>query len=389
MLFIICLVNLTAQNSKRYYPSVKNILNIKQSDKKSTKSFDFYHQWIEKITANFYYKNLQMSTSPRNDSFFYSMDLIVKKENTFHIGNSGIQLILNNNTSDFSAPIPIRMEEYLKLNSYFPSFDINTYDSKNLKQQFEIMNTVLNLNEEEIMAQFINIMVTPLSTKATKFETFLVDLKREGKIKLSKEKYKNANLASIVSEIYNQKKIISSSILFDIYIKSSVKKEESKNMQRFYRNLINKDYSEYISDIVSYQSSIILPKKGVTLAIPSEIIQIVKDTTFEKISDKLLINPSSISINHLIIHEENVIECKIENLDFTGKSNFYYILPNEIILNKHPYLNETNRVLEIKKSNEIKNISLFLRENSIEIKMQIDSNAHYQTIIIYKNDFKL
>lgn len=281
------------------------------------------------------------------------------------------------------------MEEYLKLNSYFPSFDFTTYDSKNLKQQFEIMNTVLNLNEEEIMAQFINTMVTPLSSKATKFETFLVDLKWEGKIKLSKEKYKNANLASLVSEIYNQKKIISSSILFDIYIKSSVKNEESKNMQRFYRNLINKDYTEYISDIVSYQSSIILPKKGVTLAIPSEIIQLVKDTTLKKISDKLLINSSSISMNHLIIQEENVIECKIENLDFTGKSNFYYILPNEIILNKHPYLNETNRVLEIKKSNEIKNISLFLRENSIEIKMQIDSNAHYQTIIIYKNDFKL
>ena len=69
------------------------------------------------------------------------------------------------------------MEEYLKLNSYFPSFDFTTYDSKNLKQQFEIMNTVLNLNEEEIMAQFINTMVTPLSSKATKFETFLVDLK--------------------------------------------------------------------------------------------------------------------------------------------------------------------------------------------------------------------
>ena len=368
-----------SQNTNRYYPSLRNILNTQLGDRTIPNAFNYYHNWIEKTTYNMHYKNMQMSSSSRNDSRFYSFDLIVKKQNNFSLGNSGINIIFNENKTDFTYPIPLRVEETFKLNSYFSSYDLNNYNPENLKQQYELLYTILNLSEESLMANFLNIMIEPKNKKESSLDTFVDDLKKEADISLKSVNLEDVKLKDIVTEIYNQKKVYSSSILYDIYIKDKNPTIEEENLERYISSFIPEYYSDFLIDKVAYTSKVTIPDKNIALTFPQNLIQLVESeetkSNYSKIDKDIKLSPSVITVTNYITKDKKGIEFKLEH--FTKSSdNLKFILPNEIKLNKSIILKEKDRTLTVRNSNDIKSITIFITDSKITVSMDYDDKKY-------------
>ncbi len=380
-----------SQITNRFYPPIKNILNIDPESKKIPISFNYYHNWVEKITDNFYYKDLQFSTSTKDIDNFYSLELIAKKQNKFNFGNSGLQLILNDDKSDFSYPIVLRKIDSHNINHLFSKFDMNTYNPENLKQQFIILNTFFNFSEEQILAQCMNRIIVSFEendkkSNKTAYEILISDLKKRANVDISKIDLKENKLTNIVKEIYMQKKEYASSVLYDIYIKqNNNKKEEEKRLIRFYKGVTPLNYTDILKDIVGYSSNISIYENNVTIVFPNHLIQRVnvslkdKKSSYIRIDSVLKLNPKTIKLKNYITKKKKGIEFTLENFSQKNNNNEYYMLPNELNLNKHLYLKKHEREFQIVNKKDIKSIIIFINEFEIlgKIEFEIKDNNNY------------
>ncbi len=391
--YLLSLNNIYTQNTNRYYPSFKNILND-DSEKKLPQSLNFFNTWFKKTTYNFYYKDLQTNSSPRNDAKFISLGLILKKDNKFDFGDSGIKIVFNENKENFSESIPITFDNQYKILAYFRSFNPDTFDPKDNKQIFEIILRVLNISEEQAMAHFINTFINSKDEKEKNGKKGLLikDLKKEAKIKLNFNNIENVTLSEIAQEIYKNSNTYSSNVLYDVYISDKKKENEEKKLKNYFRPFLNEDLSEFISDIISYQGSITFANKGLSVIFPKSIIQLVekdKENNSETLLDEeYRINPFAIEYKSIITKEKKGIEVSfILNTDKT--SNKFFKAPNEIKLNSHPFLEDNKRVVNSYKVGEIKKITLFFTENKIEATLESKSESYDLNLNIMNQIFKL
>jgi hypothetical protein len=368
---------LSAQNSGRYYPSLKNLLSDNMN-KQMPSDFNYYDSWIRNIVQSVFYKDLQHTVSRNGDASFDSMGLIFKRQNTFKVGDSGFELIVNKEKSDFSTPVNIQMEQKYKILAYLRSFDANSYDPKNLKQKYELGLIILNLSEEQVLAEFINRYISDWNDKKkTAIQRLTDDLKKKAKVKIVvDEKNDRAILKSIANQIYDQTKKYASSVLYDIYLKTNDEKKEAENFAIFFMKYHPSDPLGYIDDVVGYETTIAIPKTEISVMIPKEVLEVF---TINENTNATILAENALEVKPVRIEMKTIITAKKKCIQFTltlskNNNDASFKALKEIVLNKHPFLKPNQRSLTTLKVSDIKKLIFSITDKEIEVEMI----AHYE-----------
>lgn len=384
-------LNLTAQ-TPRYYPSLKNLFS-ESHDKQMPTHFNYFDTWLKNLTQAVFYKDLQHSTSSKGDASFQSMGLIFKKQNTFKIGNSGFEIIVNKDKPDFSVPVNIQMEQKFRILAYFRSFDPNSYDPKNLKHKYELGLMIFNLSEEQVLAEFLNRYVSESKdNKTTAIQQLINDLKKEAKVKVVvDEKNDKQLLKKIVTQVYEQTQKYCSSVLYDIYIKTKDQKKEAQNFAGFFRKYSPDNASDYIDETVSYEATIAIPKTEISLLIPKEILEVFtideKNSTSTPIENKFEIQPRQIEMKTINTIKNKCVQFTLTPSKINSKASFKIL--NEIKLNKHPFLKPDQRKLNTFKVADIQKLIFSVAENEITVEVIIKNDNWDVSYVIMKQGFNL
>lgn len=378
---------ITAQNTNRYYPSLKNLF-AESFDKQMPNDFSYYDTWIKNMTQAVFYKDLQQSSSPKGDASFQSMGLIFKRQNTFKIGNSGFEIIVNKDKPDFSIPVNIQMEQKFPILAYLRSFDPNSYNPKNLKQKYELGLSVFNLSEEQVLAHFLNRYISDWTDqKTTAIQKLVNDLKKEAKAKVVvDEKNDKQLLKSIVTQVYQQTNKYCSSVLYDIYIKTKDPKKEGENFAGFFMKFTPDNASNYIDEIVSYEATIAIPKTEVSLMIPKDVLEVFtldeKTNTAIPAENKLEVQPRQIEMKTINTANKKCVQFTLTLAKINSTASFRAL--HEIALNGHPFLKPNERKLTTFKAADLQKLIISIAEKEIIVEMIIKNDNWDQSYTIMK-----
>jgi len=382
---------LTAQNANRYYPSLKNLLSDTM-DKQISNDFYFYDTWIRNVVQSVFYKDLQHSASRNGDASFDSMGLLFKRQNTFMLGNSGIELIINKDKPDFSVPVNIQIEQKHPILAYERSFDANSYDPKNFKQKYELGLTIFNLSEVQVLAEFLNGFVsTKKDKKITAVQQLILDLKKEAKIKITvDEKTEKSLLKTIANQVYQQSNKYVSTVLYDIYIKNKDTKKETQMFGNFFAKY-NRNASEYIDEVVAYHANIAIPKTEISVMIPKEVLHVFTldpNTNATVNAEKSLeVLPRLIEMKTIQTVKKKCVEFTLTLAKTTNPASFKVL--QEIPLNKHAFLTNDKRSLTKYKVSDIQKLILSVSENEITVDMIVKMENGDWNVTIMRQDFKM
>lgn len=377
--------SLSAQNAPRYYPSLKNLFQ-QDFDKQMPNDFKYYDTWIKNLTQAIFYKDLQQSASPRGDASFMSMGLIFKRLNTFTIGNSGLEIIINKDKPDFSVPVNIQMEQKFRILAYFRSFDPNKYNPTDFKQKFELGLMIFNLSEEQVLAEFINRYISDWNNKkTTAIQRLVNDLRKEAKVKITVDENKDKGLLTeIAKQVYQQTNRYCSSTLYDIYIKTKDPKKEYQNFLGFFRKYANDNASDYIDEVVSYETTIAIPKAEISLLIPKEILEesTIIDGTETKTAKSIEVKPTRIALKTINTTREKCVQFTLTLAKNDNPNSFKAL--NEIALNKHPFLTNDKRSLNTFKVANIKELTVSMYANEIKVEIIVKDDNYDRSIVIMR-----
>jgi hypothetical protein len=133
------------------------------------------------------------------------MGLIFKRLNTFTIGNSGLEIVINKDKPDFSVPVNIQMEQKFRILAYLRSFDPNKYNPTDFKQKFELGLIIFNLSEEQVLAECINRYISDYNNKkTTAIQRLVNDLRKEAKVKITVDENKDKGLLTEIAKQVGQ-----------------------------------------------------------------------------------------------------------------------------------------------------------------------------------------
>ncbi|QBZ98570.1 hypothetical protein [Flavobacterium sangjuense] len=361
----------SAQNTNRYYPSLKNLLSDSMN-KQMPADFNYYDTWIRNVVQAVFYKDLQHTVSTRNDASFDAMGLIFKRQNTFKVGNSGFELIVNKDKPDFSTPVNIQMEQKFRILAYQPNFDPNSYDPKDYKKKYDLGLLILNLSEEQVIAEFINRYISESKEKKTAIQRLADDLKKEAKVKIAvDEKNDSSLLKTIAIQIYQQTNKYASDVLYDIYLKTNDPKKEAQNFAGFFRKYHPGDPSGYIDEVVGYEATIAIPKTEVSVIIPKEVLEVF---TINPKTNATILAESTLEVKPRQIEMKTIITAKKKCVQFTltlpkNNSDASFKVLKEIALNKHAFLKPNQRTLTTLKVADIKKLIFSITDKEIEVEM--------------------
>jgi hypothetical protein len=377
--------SLLAQNTPRYYPSLKNLYS-ESFDKQMPNDFNYYDTWIKNLTQAVFYKDLQQSANPRGDASFMSMGLIFKRLNQFKIGNSGLEIVVNKDKPDFTTPFNIQMEQKFRILAYFRSFDPNKYNPNDFKQKYELGLMIFNLSEEQVLADFINRYISDKSNKkTTAIQQLVNDLRKEAKVKITVDENKDRGLLTdIVKQVYQQTNKYCSSVLYDIYIKTKDSKKEYHNFLSFFRSHTSYNASDYIDEVVSYEATLAIPRSEISLLIPKEILEEVTVDDSSKIETKtennIEVRPTRIAMQTINTTNEKCVRFTLTLAPPNNPNSFKAL--NEIVLNKHPFLENNQRALNNFKVNNIKELTISMYANEIKVEIIVKDDNYVRSIII-------
>lgn len=377
------------QNS-RYYPSLSKIFNS-EDDKKMSKDFGYFDNWINQNAKGIFYKNLQTSVSGKGDSSFQSLDLIFLKQNFFKLGNSGIKLIFNGRQSDFSSPISVQVEQSYKILSYLREFDLYEYDPKNLKQKFNLGLIIFNVSEETVLKEFLDTFVKDnKNDKIASIQRLKEALKNQAKIDIvidqKNEKSEEDIMENIISQIQEQTDRLSSDILYDIYISSKEKERERINFELFFGNFIHENPDEFIDKVLAYNISVSISDNKLGVFFPKDILEIINT----KPSDKdFEVKPNRIEMKTISTREKRCIEFTLILNGNTNQTEFNVL--NEIKLNNNPLISsDSKRILTTFKMSEIEKFVFWIYENEIIVSMTVkNKNIYRRDFTIMKQPFNI
>ncbi len=243
--------------TKRYYPTLSTIINPEDIPE----ILGFIKGGLENLLGKIHYKDLQYSKSPRGDAAFYSLSIVSPKRLGIELPGTGINLVLNPDITggDYSiSSFPITIEYQWKILAYLRAFSSGNF-SFNSQEIFEIALRVLNISEEQALANFINIFVNPIDETTTPLEQFINDINSETTIDLS-----NLNDPTDLTEITQQINIqggqYSSLTAFGVYILDADNDETFVRVKTYFKVFIPSDINEFIKDIL-------IPKFRATLTL--------------------------------------------------------------------------------------------------------------------------
>ncbi|WP_130735947.1 hypothetical protein [Flavobacterium sp. J27] len=260
--------------TKRYYPTLSTILN----EEDIPEILGFIKEGLVGLLGKIHYKDLQYTKSPRGDAAFYSLNIVSPKRLAIELPGTGISLVLNPDVTgnDFSiSSFPITVEYQWKVLGYLRAFNIDSF-SFAPQELFEMALLVLNISEEQVLANFINVFVTPSDANITPLQQFVIDINEETTIVLPPPT-NNTTLTEIVQEIYTQGgNQYASLTAFGVYLLDDDLNTTLNRVKLFFKSFIPDDLDAFIKDIL-------IPKFRATLTLiagvefPRSLLQPVYD----------------------------------------------------------------------------------------------------------------
>jgi hypothetical protein len=268
--------NTTPAITRRYYPTLASIV----SEDDFPEILGFIKDGILTLLDKIHYKDLQYNKSSKGDAAFYSLSIVSPNRIDIEIPGTGMFLVLNpdltGGDSNISA-FPITIDYEWVILAYLRDFDLNNF-SFTPQEFFEIALRVLNISEEQAIANFINTFTEPVDASTTSLEQFVNDINEfnDGVNLLTPTQ--ETKLVDVVTEIYEQTNKYATLIGFATYILKNDLQETKEKLKEFFRSLLPDDIEEYIRDIL-------LPKMRATLTLtagiefPRSILKPVYDET--------------------------------------------------------------------------------------------------------------
>ena len=203
VLLFISSFSFSQTRSKRYYPSLKNILLTEEET--IPLELTNLKEWLKSIAKELYYSDLQHNISPRNDASFNSLRLIPRHKQTFSIGNSGVQIILNDKKEDKESFIPILYNDTFKIFAYTPNFDIKSFKINDYQKLFELGLIINKISDTQTLANFINTFTNVKRGESlTALNKFLIDLENSQNLTFENKSDTKTTLLDVSKSIYRQ-----------------------------------------------------------------------------------------------------------------------------------------------------------------------------------------
>lgn len=248
----------------RYYPRLSSIV----SEQDIPDILGFIKTGVVNLLSKIHYKDLQYSKSAKGDAAFYSLS-IVSKRLDIEIPGTEIFLILNpdltlGGDSHISA-FPITVEYEWKILAYLRQFSLGNF-SFDPQQIFEVALRVLNVTEEQAIANFVNIFVQPTNDR-TPLHQLVEDLNAANTSWDSPipPPTSSTTITEIVQDIFSRSGKFASLIAFSSYIQTTNDIQDTANkVKTYFRSFIPQDIDDFIKDVI-------LPKFRATLLLSAGI----------------------------------------------------------------------------------------------------------------------
>lgn len=259
--------NTQSQVVRRYYPTLSSVI----SPEDFPDILGFVKDGILNLFEKIHYKDLQYNKSPRGDAAFYSLSIVSPDRIDIEIPGTGIYLVLNPDLAGGDSNIssfPITVEYEWQILAYLREFSLGNF-SFQPQEIFEIALRVLNINEEQAMAQFINTFTVPINDSVGTLEQFKADVEQYnneiGNTDFSLPPItEDTKLYQLVESIYEQTNKHASLIVFGTYILGNDVQETLRKLKQFFKNLLPQDIDAYIKEIL-------IPKFRATLLLTAAI----------------------------------------------------------------------------------------------------------------------
>lgn len=243
--------------TRRYYPTLSTIVN----EDDIPEILGFLKDGITNLLGKVHYKDLQYNKSPRGDAAFYSLSIVSPKKLAIELPGTGIALVLNPDVTggDYNiSSFPITIEYQWKVLGYLRAFNNQNF-SFSPQELFEMALLVLNISEEQAIANFINIFVNPVDENTTPLQQFVDDINNELQLTIPFDPV-TTTLSQIVEQIYIQNGRYSSLAAFGVYLLDSDLEATSNNVKTYFKSFLPDDLDEFIKDIL-------IPKFRATLTL--------------------------------------------------------------------------------------------------------------------------
>jgi len=243
--------------TRRYYPTLSTIVN----EDDIPEILGFLKESIANLLGKVHYKDLQYSKSPRGDAAFYSLSIVSPRKLAIELPGTGISLVLNPNVTgdDYNiSAFPITVEYQWKVLGYLRAFNTQNF-SFTPQELFEMTLLVLNISEEQSIANFINIFVNPIDENTTPLQQFVNDVNTELQLSIPYDP-DTTTLSEIVETMYQQNGKYSSLSAFSVYLLEDDVEITLSNVKVYFKSFIPDDLDAFIKDIL-------IPKFRATLTL--------------------------------------------------------------------------------------------------------------------------
>lgn len=250
---------------RRYYPALSSVVSLDDFPE----SLGFIKQALQKLFDKVHYKDLQYKKSPKGDAAFYSLTIVSKKL-AVELFGSGVSLVLNPDdgpATDFNiSAFPVTVEYQWKILAYLRSFNLANF-SFTPQEIFELALVVLNISEEQAIAQFINTFTEPTGTNSP-LQQFIADIKNNNNDPsiqtLNLNVTNNTTLTEVTQAINQHTNKYGTLYAFGAYLLTNDLSDTMKKLGSFFSKFIPQDIEAYIKDIL-------LPKARATLTVSAAV----------------------------------------------------------------------------------------------------------------------
>jgi hypothetical protein len=248
----------------RYYPSLSSIVSLDNFPE----ALGFLKEGIQNIFDKIHYKDLQYKKSPNGDAAFYSLSIVSKKL-AFELFGTGINFLLNPDDDDNNiSAFPITLEYRWKILAYLRSFNSANF-SFSPQEFFELGLMVLNISEEQALAQFVNTFTEPASSSITPLQQFVQDLKQNNiddptiqTLPLTVDE--NTQLTDIAKAVNQHTQKYATTYAFGAYLLKNGIAETKDKVNSYFETFHFSGIEEYLKDLL-------LPEARATLTVSAAV----------------------------------------------------------------------------------------------------------------------
>lgn len=155
LIFLLISVNLLAQSSRRYYPSLSNIF-LNQEFEGFPLELGFMKDWCRHSADYMFYRDLQNSHDPSGAASFNQLELIVKKNYMFEFFGTDLKISFEKNLKEKLYTTSILSNFEWRVKAYYSNFTFQDFDPEDNGMNFLYIKLIAGVSNNEVLSNFIN-----------------------------------------------------------------------------------------------------------------------------------------------------------------------------------------------------------------------------------------